>query len=322
MRYWLAEGVAQRFTYFAVLAGWGLLYSSLSVAQSQPHFEFSLGADYRLAEFDWNIAGDLSGASPNILSELTWSDLEIAQVTAAARMDLGRRVILQINGDYGQIISGNNQDSDYAGDNRTAEFSRSNNTSRGNVDDVSLALGYPFRVFDMMVGKYALITPLIGYSVHHQNFVMKDGVQTIPASGPFSGLNSSYNAQWVGPWLGMNMRLQANARTMLFIDMGYHWADYQAEANWNLRDDLTHPVSYRHSATGQGVVAALAVSRTLSKRWEVLMRIEAQRWTTEPGVDVVYEVDATTKAIQASATRLNEVNWKSHALGVAAIFHF
>ena len=37
--------------------------------------EFVFSAGYRKDELDWNIAGNINGNNPNILSELTWEDL-------------------------------------------------------------------------------------------------------------------------------------------------------------------------------------------------------------------------------------------------------
>jgi len=325
MRHWIGRRDFLRLIHSLVLggaAGMALLHSSLSAAEGLPRFEMSLGADYRLAKFDWSIAGDLAGANPNVLSELTWRDLEIPQVNAVARVGFGDNVVLQAYGDYGQIINGENQDSDYLGDNRSLEFSRSNNDGRGNIDDLNVALGYHFLAFDPLAGHYAHITPLAGYSLHHQNLKIKNGVQTIPATGPLADLDSRYDAQWEGPWVGLNLRLEAGTRTALLIDMAYHWADYSAEADWNLRDDLSHPVSYRHDTNGRGVVAVLGVIHTLSRHWEVLTRIESQHWSTDSGVDTVYLVDTSSGAVSATTTRLNGVHWKTRLLGVAAIYRF
>ena len=35
---------------------------------------------YRADDLDWNIAGDINGNNPNVLSELTWDDVKSYQV--------------------------------------------------------------------------------------------------------------------------------------------------------------------------------------------------------------------------------------------------
>ncbi|NIQ93167.1 MAG: TonB-dependent receptor, partial [Desulfuromonadales bacterium] len=87
-----------------------------------------------------------SGSTPNILSELTWDDLRSFQLAAETEMvrSLRPRVSTVLMGrtSYGWIVSGENQDSDYAGDNRTLEWSRSNNDAgNGHVFDLEGGVG-------------------------------------------------------------------------------------------------------------------------------------------------------------------------------------
>ncbi len=89
--------------------------------------EFEVGYGYRRDSFDWNIAGDLQGNNPNILSELKWEDLLIHEIHMGVRVDLKKDFVLKGSINYGVIVAGDNQDSDYAADNREMEFSRSNN---------------------------------------------------------------------------------------------------------------------------------------------------------------------------------------------------
>ena len=67
---------------------------------------------------------------------------------------------------------------------------------------------------------------------------------------------------------------------------------------------------------------SLALSHTLTRSWDVLARVELQNWRTDPGIDTLYTINTTTKAVQPTATRLNEVNWQSLSAGIAAIYHF
>lgn len=323
MRHWMGGRSEQRLMHSTLLGGaisLALLYSSVTAAQGLLRYDLTLGADYRQAHLDWNVAGSLAGIDPNILSELTWRDLEIAQISGAVQVGISDHVIVRGSADYGEVVNGKNQDSDYDGDNRTFESSRSNNDTGGNITDASLGLGYHFRVYDQMAGHYAHVTPMVGYSRHLQHLKIKNGVQTFPATGSIAGLNSSYNAQWEGPWLGLNLRLEASERNSMIVDMAYHWADYYGEANWNLRDALAHPVSFRHDTQGAGIVAALALTHTLSKYWEVIARIESQHWTSDPGVDTAYDV--SSGVVQPLTTRLNAVHWKSHTVGFAATYRF
>jgi hypothetical protein len=283
--------------------------------------EFVFTGGYRRDDLDWNIAGDINGNNPNILSELTWDDIESYQVKFQGNLVWPNIIALRGLADYGWISDGENQDSDYYGDNRTWEFSRSNNNSDdGDVWDVSLAVGYPFRTGKNVIGT---ITPLVGYSYHEQNLKITDGFQTIPATGPFPGLDSSYDTEWKGPWLGIDMHFKAAEiktfahRFETFFSYEYHWADYEAEGNWNLRDDFEHPKSFEHDADGNGWIIRAGFNFVLQRHIAVNFNFDYQDWSTDNGTDKVFFADGAT-----AKTRLNELNWTSYALSLGLSVRF
>ena len=287
--------------------------------------QFLMGLGYRSDDLKWSIAGDIAGNNPNILSELTWEDLGIFQVEVENRTII-RSIYLRGNLAYGWIFSGDNQDSDYLGDNRTLEFSRSNNSAdAGNTFDASVGVGYQFLFSSGFFG----ITPLVGYSYHEQNLTMTDGNQTLtspiaPPLGPFPGLDSSYDTQWKGPWLGVDAAFSSasssNKTTVfdeyeLILGFEYHWADYEAEADWNLRTDFAHPKSYEHEADGTGVVLSADLNIYFNAHWALNLNANYQTWETDPGTDRTFFADGTV-----SETRLNTVEWDSYAVMIGAIY--
>jgi len=293
----------------STIAAVGILFPQAAGAGTGTTFDF--GAAYRTDKFDWNIASNLSGvATPNIASELTWDSLGITQIEAG--LETGRDdIIFRIRADYGWILSGNNQDSDFNGNNRTLEFSRSNNDGgAGNVWDVSTAVGY-------RLGEDAYVMPLAGWAIHRQNLRIRNGVQTIPATGAIAGLNSSYDAQWTGPWLGLEAGMVTKGDLRLAVDVAYQFATYSAEANWNLRADLAHPVSFRHDATGYGMKIGASVQRRVRDGLTLTGGIDYRKWKADNGVDTFFSA-----AGGASSQRLNEVNWQSFTVRLDAVYAF
>jgi len=284
-----------------------------------------VGYGYRRDSFDWNIAGDIQGDNPNVLSELKWKDLLIHEVHLGLRTNLKKSFVLKGSISYGEIVSGDNRDSDYAADNRELEYSRSiNEADKGHTLDSQLGAGYRF----WLISETISIVPLAGYSYHRQHLTMTDGYQKVtwpggPPLGPFEDLDSSYDATWQGPWLGLEMTLEAERFTKAQLPISfyaayeYHWADYHAEADWNLRDDFMHPKSFEHEADGTGVVASLGVCIRLSDRWLVTLGYETEEWSTERGVDRVFLKNNTT-----IKTRLNEVNWQSDVIHLGCSVSF
>jgi hypothetical protein len=279
-----------------------------------------MNTGYRVDDLDWNIAGNLDGTNPNVFSELTWSDLEIFQVKAGMRAAINKAIYVRGSFAYGWIFDGENRDSDYQGNNRTQEYSRSvNKADDGDVWDATLGLGYQF---NLLSDRLRLI-PLGGYAYSEQNLRLTDGVQTLslpPATqplGPIDNLDSTYETQWMGPWLGLDVWYQASEKFMLFGSFEYHWADYEAEADWNLRPDLARPKSFEHDADGSGIVITVSGEYMLEGPWSLSFTANYQDWSTDPGTDRLYLADGTI-----SDTRLNEVNWESYAILVGITYRF
>jgi len=311
----------------AAMAETGSLSESTASVDTQTstgwplEIEFIATGGYRVDDLDWNIAGDINGNNPNILSELTWDDIEIYQLKLEGRLIWPNIIAFRGALTYGWIFDGENQDSDYFGDNRTLEFSQSNNsTDDDDVWDVSLAVGYPARIGKTVIGT---ITPLAGYSHHEQQLNLTDGYQSIPDLGPFPGLDSSYDTEWKGPWLGIDLHFKAAEiksfahRFETYLTYEYHWADFDAEGNWNLRDDLDHPKSFKQDTDGDGYVIRAGFNFTLTQHWALNFNYDYQDWTMDDGTSKVFFADGTNVK-----TRLNEVNWTSHAWMAGLSFRF
>lgn len=286
-------------------------------------FDLDLTAGYRVDQLDWNIAGDINGDNPNVLSELTWEDVESYQVSLRGkavmtnpRFPFGGMVRAGVS--YGDIYSGTNQDSDYSGDGRTYEFSRSNNQAdEGEVWDASVGGGVVFfnrsRTFSL--------SPVVGFSVHEQNLTIHDGHQTlnepannptgvsVPPVGPVAGLDSTYDTEWRSGWLGIDVDYIPAPFFDLHATAEFHSAKFEAEADWNLRTDLQHPKSFRHIADdATGFVTSIGM-RAGGPNLFFTMDFQYQNWQAEDGEDRTYLSNGTI-----GVTRLNEVNWEASSI--------
>lgn len=289
-------------------------------------FDLGLQGGYRQDRLDWNIAG-----SVDVLSELVWENLDIYQLqltsalTGAAIFPGGRLTARGLLG-AGRMVAGDNRDSDYAGDGRTLEFSRSSNDAGdGQVYDFSLGAGLEFSLPSGL-----RLTPLLGYSHHEQHLVLQDGVQTLsqpqlvphsrfspPPLGAISGLDSTYEARWYGPFVGFDLSYPITPAWLLTATAELHWGEMKAEADWNLRSDFAHPVSFRQRADAYGLVLAARAHYALAERWDLVLAADYTDWSTDPGLDQIYFADGGV-----SATRLNEVNWRSFALQAGLQYRF
>ena len=287
-----------------------------SIPAAETRWQWSLNAGYRQDDLKWSFA--LPGIDPR--SELTWRDVESFQLEFGLQRRFFHNFRLKGSFAYAVIYNGQNQDSDYDGNNRTLEFSRSNNaTDTGDLWDISLGLAYDIRLF----GDRFQLSPLLGYAFNDQNLQISDGVQTLPPLGPFQGLDSSYDATWYGPWVGMELQYNSYGSSApspgyeAFFGVEYHLADFEAKADWNLRPDLAHPKSFDQDADGSGWVLTGAVNYLFNSRWGINLTGKYQYWETDAGTHRFFFSDGSSYA-----TRLNEVIWESFAvtLGVTCRF--
>lgn len=318
----------------ALLAGAvlvALLPTQATARDVLDRFDFGVSGGYRVDQLDWNIAGNIEGNSPDVLSELTWHDLKSNQVSARGKMIITNAQVsvagaIRVGGNYGEINSGENQDSDYNGDGRTREFLRSTAIAdSGAVWDGNLGGGV---VFFNQARTFA-VTPMVGYSLHRQNLTMREGNLvlseqanapedfTLPATGPFADLNSTYETRWHSGWLGLDLDYIPTPHFDLHGAVELHAGKYQADANWNLRGDFAHPVSFRHSSDqANGIVANIGM-RAGVRNVLLTLDVNYQRWRAKDGEDQTYAWNGAS-----GITKLNEVNWEASSINAGMTVSF
>ena len=274
--------------------------------QAIDKWDYKLDLDYgmRYDQLSWNIAGNLAGTGPNVISELKWSNVGFHQTRLGFRFIGDDRWYVKGYTSNGWGFTGSNQDSDYNDDNRTSEFSRSTaDADRSSAEDFSIALGQQIRI-DERIG----ITPLVGFSNHRQHFTMTNGQQTVcdPCSnglGPIPGLNSSFKTHWRGPWLGLDLRMATAKRWTTYAELEYHYSYYDAKAS---------DFSMEQSARGRGTHMGLGLSYALSTPNSFFnIGFKQSRYATRAGTHNFYLANGTV-----ASQRLNNVDWSSSMITI------
>lgn len=303
------------------------MVTTCSTAFADGGVTFEVG--HRRDDFRWNLA-DADG-SPDVLSELTWNFEEMREVRIEGFLSRDNW-LFAMHIAHASVEEGTNQDSDYAAEGRTQEFSRSNNRGGGNADDIGIQLGYQLDLSSAESPTFVQLIPSLGYNRLHQDLTMTEGCQTIaggtrvgPPCAPFAGLQSTYDTQWNAATLGLELLTGPKGRSFA-LRMRYEAlvnAQYEAVADWNLRSDFQHPVSYRHLADGTGYRVSLGLEFVVSGPLVLTATYARMGLTTDPGTDITYldDNDPTTPA--SVTTTLNEAIWdtESYRLGIGARFH-
>jgi hypothetical protein len=260
------------------------------------------GIGERQTEVDWNIAGNLAGTNPNVISELEWKDIKSHQLLIGSVLQDGD-YFLKMFGEYGYIYDGSNQDSDYNLDNRQGEFSRSvNNSGKGYLLDAGISYGRDYR----FLRKFK-VSPRVGYSFHRQHLKIYEGKMVI-GSADLTGLDSLYEANWRGPQLGIGLKYKIN-KSVISLDYSFQDIDFNGYTDWNLRSDLRHPKSMTQQGDGSGTKISASYERAVSSFSSLSL----------VGNFYKYKADGTHTfhlASSDSSQKLNQVNWKSSEIKI------
>lgn len=277
--------------------------------------DFSLQTVFRSDRLNWHIAG----RNVNILSELIVDDLEIFQIKATGAFTK-RNYTFFAEAAHGEIFSGTNVDRDFLANNRGNLFSESvARVSGRDATDFSGGIG---RNIDLDAGRYRL-TPMVGASWSRLRLLKTRGVQTVatpgttPPTGPFPGLASTYDAQWTGVWTGAGIRVRTASALTIAASFRYQFFDYRADADWNLRQDLSHPVSFTHRANGRGFEGDMAYKWAITERMDISLTFLYKYLLAKNGTDTTYFASGNR-----AKTPLNRVSWRSRAVMAGLSYRF
>ena len=274
------------------------------------------------SELVWDIASSASATTtPNVLSELSFRDIRslgyVINLGYMNRFDNNIAFVLEAEYADSRIRSGRAQDSDYASDNRTDEFSRSfSDIESDSINYFSLATGIKTRWLNTK-GHY--LSFLIGYKKHNVDITMTNGVVEIPeadAGSLIPGLNSTYNSEFRSIFAGLSTEHVFSWGTIGFrYDLYY--TDLKAEADWNLRTDFAHPVSFEQVGDGKGYAATLGYTYNHNRNWDYSIDYVVTKYHIQDGYDQTYFSDTTSFIV-----KLNNSEYKQEAIRIGVSYNF
>lgn len=282
------------------------LASSLwGVADPQcPSLSGNVGAGWRQGNMRWTIGAP--GGSPNFFVTNDWKELRMYGLGGSLRYVGVHHYVIQLDANCGKIYHGHNRESIYFGDDKTSEATRiRSDADQGHVYDLSAAIGYQV----MSTGRRTLVTILAGYSHDQQNLRLLDG--TVVRSGigqplgPIPFRNSTYNARWFGPWLGIDLSTRVECNGSAYISFAWHLPQFRAGGNWKLRDNLMDNIQQK--ASGWGYDAMLGFSWDFSECWGVGISGKYRLFHTHTGSN--RGTMLLGPAVVPVHSKLNSVHW-------------
>jgi hypothetical protein len=277
-----------------------LCFARLGYAQDiEKKAQLSFSAGRQQEDFNWSIAGNSNGTSPNVLSELKWKNVTGQNYSALLLWNAWGKISFIADYSYVNVRSGAVNDMDYNGDNRTGPVYTGNfSDNKGHTGSWSVGAGYT--LFNNLL--FSLI-PYAGYGVNDQYLYLAD------LTGQTPGLNSSYQANWKGPFVRVISSLKIYRRLKFTADVTYNQANYNSQGDWDLIDEFQHPVSYRQVAKGYGINANARLACNITHNIAVSIGYGYFNWQTGNGDDTLY-----LSSGGVDKTRLNGVSRNGYRL--------
>lgn len=286
-----------------------VLFYKVASAQDSPHkWSIKPYIGLQQSKFDWSIAGNAAGTSPNILSELIWKNLKGPGFGLDIKYHITNRLSVKATNQYNSITKGEAEDTDYADDNRQSAFYYDLlNANKGYLYDADLQLSYQLLKF----GEFN-INPIVGLSYNQQKFHLLES-----ANNPDSkGLNSTYEARYKGFDFGAEFVLKMQKFSIGAAVLGGFYT-YSAKANWNLIPDFAKPVSFTHKANSFALCGDINLAVPLNKSLRVEVDYKVNNINTYSGIDKAYFNSRPTEE-----TQFNGANFRKNAVLLGLNFSF
>lgn len=295
---------------FAIIRRSILVYiaflSGVVFAYGQTHrFSISGGGAVNINNFNWSIAGNLEGKSPNVLSELIFEDITSMGYFLNCSVKIIQNLELTAFYQKNSVMAGKGTDTDFAYDDHTnPTFHQPFSSDRGCIEILSAGAKSIF----LRPNKFTLGLG-IAYKNYRQNFVILN--PELPE------LQSIYKARWQGPDFSLQGNYLINSSLSVGADISYSLIHYHAEANWNLIEILMQPLSFMQTSNGRGIDLSLNLKYSANDFLSFSLDGTLGNTKTFKGIDTSFLKNGTQ-----ISTQLNGTNNTLYGFRLGTIIHF
>lgn len=258
----------------------------------------SLITGWQHEEFQWSIAGNINGSSPNVYSELKWQQLKSYKVGASLYSYLFKQFFLTGNFYYAYTISGRVSDTDYQEDNRNSvTYQGIFNSNKGNSISGQVGIGY-----NLIKIRQFELAPILGYSSNiHTYFIQDDNNEA-------ARLSSKYIFKQKGAFIRVTSATQLINQVKLALNITYYQLDYNAIADWNLIETFKHPLSFRQLAKGYELQTDTKFIINVLQKLSLELGAQYSISKTGKGIDELYLINNENIKTQFNGASLTGFN--------------
>lgn len=279
---------------------WTLIGGTLPVCGSDAvTVQLALSGGVRQFDLIWRTAGRTALPAQDPITA-AWNGIAVGEATIGMSVAIDR---LHVRGSVtrGWIFAGDSSMTTYTDTSRSEVTSRSEQDSdHGRTGEESLALGWRWNSPDHR----ADLTAEVGYSRSQQHLTLTDGIQTVPATGPYTGLDSTYRADWEGPWLGLSGSWRALSSWSILAYARAQLVEYRGVLDLNLRADLAHPRSIEQKGDGYAVTVGGGIAYHLTTCTSLQALVSHEERRVADGRDRVNHLDGSSEEVPLDAVQL------------------
>lgn len=288
-------------TFLIVLIGLIKIAFPISL-RAQDSLRMTIYQKIETSNFNWNIAGNMLGEKPNILSELNFKNL--LSLGTGIGLSYKPYKVLELSASYAFLrnLSGKGTDIDYQEDNRTGQTSLLYfESENGWYSQLNLSVLYLFfkdTKFNLGAG--------INVFVYRRKFGLH--------STEDSDLTSYYKYRTDGFGLKIKKDYQISPIFSLQGDFIMNRVYYNSYGNWNLINNFEHPKSFTHLSKGINIGYSLRFSTKIKNQFSIFFVYDYLTEKTSDGVDTLF-----LKNGSRPTTKLNQTHLSIHGLRLGII---
>jgi hypothetical protein len=248
---------------------------------------------YRYDVFKWSIPH--SRFTNKKVSELIWKNHIIQPGIKIETEPKTNQFTFLGQAKYGYILQNQSKSWDYdwwvqkdnTGNIISHLHSKTLSSVRGNVLDLSGAIGYSVNLFN-----YNLLTFYLGYDYsdyrnkNYGSFQLAYNANYL--EHPFNKLVSKYYFNTQDPWVGISLKTLLNDKFSITPTVKYYSFKYIGKGYWLLRDDFKQNPSFKHTAKGQGLGFDVDFLYKYNDNLDLKINLATQKFKMKKGQDQTF----------------------------------
>ena len=256
--------------------------------EKRTNFIVTPSVGYRYDVFKWSIPN--SEFTNKKLSELIWKNYIIQPGIKIEIEPKSNQFTFLGQIKYGYILKNLSESWDYdwyvapdeTGNIISGLYSKTKSAVKGNILDLSGAIGYSVNLFSNNLLTFYLGYDYTDYRNKNYGFLQLAYNQN-KLEYPFNKLGSKYYFKTQSPWIGLSLNASLNDKFSIIPTIKLYSFKYIGKGYWLLRDELKNNPSFKHNAKGTGLGFDVDFIYKYSDNFDFKINIEVKNLNMKSG---------------------------------------